>query len=424
MEGLPVSNERFNYFLPESSYEQEEQGLIKMAGDRGVPLSLEQAHIIRKEGDQAFLRLRETFSGDRVDCSDLHAAVTWSGGGGKGKNSIAMGAFLEQKLGGKLAENSHVKMMAGTSVGSFFALGLTRADEDGKPKFSCEEFLETFDEFGPDIFPNGPLTKLKRLLTGRAFGILRPKYSKEPLYAYLKPLVGADKLQDSPIGVMINAVPLEDEKPLEEFSFFPGYPEESSNPECLVWQVAGSSASAPSYFSPEKVKMADGTEKKYSDGGLTDNDLSDNAAAKMQRMFPGKKILIISMGTGEHKIFSQDSTVKKVVSFFANHLGWTGGALYMLGFKGLIDKLMKNDEISSDLLHDQAQWNDNLTVLKLQPPFFTAKQADMANTTPEILKEREVISLLYMAAVNKGGRLDEAVIKPMAAAQETLAATA
>ena len=91
---------------------------------------------------------------------------------GGGIRGIIPGVFLreiEHRTGRPACEL--FDMIAGTSTGGILALGLTRPDADGRPKFCADDLVRLYKDRGRDIFhrPRGHMLRTLRGLIGAKY---------------------------------------------------------------------------------------------------------------------------------------------------------------------------------------------------------------------------------------------------------------
>jgi uncharacterized protein len=208
--------------------------------------------------------------------------LTLDGGGIRGYLSILLLEQLEQARPGFL---SQVDLFAGTSTGSFIALGLAA----GK---STSDIREMYEKNGRAIFQDSLIDNIRDL--GFALGA---KYSNENLQRVLIDQFGDMTLRNLSKRVLIASFDLDcqsqhNEQPrIWKAKFFHNYPGQDSD-ECeRVVDVAMRSSAAPFYFP---------SYQGYVDGFVVANNPSMCAVAQAlkTKVAALDEIVLLSVGTG------------------------------------------------------------------------------------------------------------------------------
>ncbi|BFD46613.1 MAG: hypothetical protein DMENIID0002_12590 [Rickettsia endosymbiont of Sergentomyia squamirostris] len=255
-----------------------------------------------------------------------------SGGGVKGIAELVVLAKIEEITQQPISKLFNI--ISGTSVGGLIAALLTIPKEEGstEPRYSAKEALELFENTAPEIFPQSWFN----------WGIIKHKYSQEPLKKMLEKHLGDNRLDDSLCRLIIPVADLNEGK--NSIKIFDSHDKHS--PHVRIKDVLLATTAAPTYFkavvNKEVVKDYDyaaGKPYAFADGGLGANR---PAATVLQVLKEGlsyheqadimERTMICSINFGK-----AEQTKAQIPSpNFDGALGWL--------INGLIDTLMKNDE--------------------------------------------------------------------------------
>ncbi len=214
------------------------------------------------------------------------------GGGIRGLIPALVLTEIERRTGRRIAEL--VDLVAGTSTGGILACGLTRAGDDGRPRYSADELAGIYVEEGPRIFHRG---LLKRVFSVE--GWLDERYEDDGLERALQRYLGEARLSAAVCDVFVTAYEIHD-----RFAFFFRSARARHDPEYDVTLAAAARATsaAPSYFEPAEVTDVAGR-RTYPliDGGVYAVNPSMCAYADVVRggQLPELE-LMLSLGTGTH----------------------------------------------------------------------------------------------------------------------------
>ncbi|WP_341761598.1 patatin-like phospholipase family protein [Candidatus Tisiphia endosymbiont of Thecophora atra] len=259
-------------------------------------------------------------------------ALCLSGGGVKGIAELVVLAKIEEITQQPISKLFNI--ISGTSVGGLIAALLTIPKEEGstEPRYSAKEALELFENTAPEIFPQSWFN----------WGIIKHKYSQEPLKKMLEKHLGDNRLDDSLCRLIIPVADLNEGK--NSMKIFDSHDQHS--PHVRIKDVLLATTAAPTYFkavvNKEAVKDYDyaaGKPYAFADGGLGANR---PAATVLQILKEGlsyheqadimEHTMICSINFGK----SEQTKAQIPSPNFDGALGWL--------LNGLIDTLMKNDE--------------------------------------------------------------------------------
>jgi patatin-like phospholipase/acyl hydrolase len=214
------------------------------------------------------------------------------GGGIRGLIPALVLAEIERRTGRRIADM--VDLVAGTSTGGILACALTRAGDDGEPRYSAEELAGIYVEEGPRIFHR---SLLKRIFSVE--GWLDERYEDDGLERALERYLGDARLSGALCDVLVTAYEIHD-----RFAFFFRSHRARTDPEYdfPLTHVARATAAAPTYFEPAEVTDVAGS-RTYPliDGGVYAVNPSMCAYADVVRAGQtGGLELMLSLGTGAH----------------------------------------------------------------------------------------------------------------------------
>lgn len=214
---------------------------------------------------------------------------------GGGIRGIIPAVVLEEieRITGK-AVSSLFDLIAGTSTGGILALGLAKPDRDGSPEYSAQNLVGLYESKGGRIFHR---SLLHRIL---AFGGLsKAKYPTAGLEGVLDEYFGDTMLSEALTGLVVPSYDIEYRLPIYFTSFFakerPGYDHK-------MRLVAQSTASAPTYFQPFKLKTTSSAgHLSVIDGGVFANNPTLTAFAEAVGTYDARinDLVIVSLGTGQ-----------------------------------------------------------------------------------------------------------------------------
>lgn len=194
-------------------------------------------------------------------------------------------------------------LITGTSTGGLLAVALTASEDGLKPKYSVTEIEKLYTEQGPRIFP-------QRKGADRFWNSLKswwdPEFSAAGLEQVLQELLGAHRLTDCLVPLLIPAYDLHNNKPL----FFKSRhafqdPEENA---CL-FDVCRATSAGPTYLPAHSFRHA-GRKVTCIDGGVFMNNPALGALAEISRHkdtpfynrpdLKLENVHILSLGTGHY----------------------------------------------------------------------------------------------------------------------------
>jgi hypothetical protein len=232
------------------------------------------------------------------------------GGGVRGALTLSylerIEALLRERAGGSADFRlcDYFDLIGGTSTGSIIATGLALG-------FPVSKLQDLYRTLAASVFEKPKFR----------FGVLVPKFARQPLVDALLEHFGQDTLGSPKLktGLMIMTKRLDTGSPWPLHNnpkgrYFNERPNSAAiaNRHFLLWQVVRASTAAPHYFEPERLQVATDQAGRYVDGAFVDGGVSpsNNPALqllmlatlegyKLQWPLGRDKLLLVSVGTGD-----------------------------------------------------------------------------------------------------------------------------
>lgn len=184
-------------------------------------------------------------------------------------------------------------VMAGTSTGGIITISLNSRIEanGGRPK-KASEVAQFYKTHADKIFPKpGVIQKLKTYVPKVGSSL----YSQVPLAELLRENLGEVWLKD---GVTDLLVPSFDMRQGMAYCFSSGEARNIGSANFKAYEVALATSAAPTYFDSIEIQDERGDERLFSDGGTYANNPTLEAIQRVDQLYPGCDIFVISLGTG------------------------------------------------------------------------------------------------------------------------------
>jgi len=210
------------------------------------------------------------------------------GGGSRGVIALTFLQEIEKRTGKQIHEL--FDLIAGSSTGGIIASCLTIPDENvpTKAKYSAEEVIDVYREFGPNITKFDFFHSVKTL-----FGLIGPKYSAKQIKEETDKIYGKTRLRDLLTPVLFTTYNLNTTEP---------YMIVSTNKECrglLLSDAVLATSAAPTFFPPHEIEIS-GNKGLYIDGALAATNPAVYALIEEGFVPPAPKQFIVSVGTGAY----------------------------------------------------------------------------------------------------------------------------
>jgi uncharacterized protein len=212
------------------------------------------------------------------------------GGGIRGLIPAVVLDRIEERVGRPIADC--FDLIAGTSTGGILAVALTKAGDNGRPRWPAAELIELYESQGPEIFDRSLFQTLSSV-----FAIEDEKYPRANLEAALDHYLGDARLRDALTDLLIAAYETEQRFP---YFFKRRKAREDPDHDFPIAEVAYATSAAPTYFEPLKLETAEPIDY-YSliDGGVYASNPAMCAYAEARRYHPDREVMMVSLGTGE-----------------------------------------------------------------------------------------------------------------------------
>lgn len=204
----------------------------------------------------------------KKESKGLFRILSIDGGGIRGilpgQIMVALEEKIQQKTGDKNARIAdYFDLIAGTSTGGILSCAYTCPGEDGRPKFSAQEAVDIYLEFGNSIFSTPLMQKITSVI-----GLFGPKYPPFVLEKLLKEKLGDAKLSESLSNIIIPSFTLDD----GDTKFFTSSDAKKNKKDYFMWEVARSTSAAPTYFPAASAGNLRDQMKGFIDGGVFANN--------------------------------------------------------------------------------------------------------------------------------------------------------
>jgi len=232
------------------------------------------------------------------------------GGGIYGILPAHVMCYLEEKTGKRATELFDVMM--GTSTGAILNVILNIPNEKGAPKYTAKEALDLYNTEAVDIFYS---PWYHRILTLN--GLIGAKYKTKERYDLLKRYIGGlyfDQLINNVI------VPSYDMKHQEPLLFRNWIIKGGASDNFSVVDLLMGAISFPGFF-PSVVLGRGDQELILTDGALFVDNPSLAALLLAMKMYPNKKYILVSLGTGIPEESKGDEVSSQVVNW--GNLQWS-----------------------------------------------------------------------------------------------------
>lgn len=247
------------------------------------------------------------------------------GGGIRGIIPARVLAAIEERTGVPTAEN--FDLIAGTSTGGILALGLSRPDNEGNPRFTAADLANIYTEHGEEIFNRdqrevtgleariapvrellarivnvpsierfpgiGPLVAPIREVLPHLEGLTDERYSNAGLRWVLGNQFRDATLTDALTRTMVTTYDMQSRKPIFLKSWNP------RDVAVKMSDAALATSAAPTFFEPVQLTIG-GQARTLIDGGIFVNTPTVSAYVEARRIFPDETdFFVLSLGTGE-----------------------------------------------------------------------------------------------------------------------------
>lgn len=212
--------------------------------------------------------------------------------------------YLEEKTGKPATELFDVMM--GTSTGAILNVMLNIPNHEGAPKYTAKEALDLYNKEAVDIFYS---PWYHRILTLN--GLIGAKYKTKERYDLFRKYIGGLYFDSLINNVIVPAYDMKNKNPLL-FRNWIAKDQESEN--FSVVDLLMGAVSFPGFF-PSVVLGSGSKEVILTDGALFVNNPSLAALLLAMKMYPNKKYILVSLGTGTPRETKQDAISSQIVNW-------------------------------------------------------------------------------------------------------------
>lgn len=210
------------------------------------------------------------------------------GGGIRGIVPATMLVELQRRLPRPIVE--YFDVVAGTSTGGLVASAVCAPAPSGGPHYTPQQILEFYVRDGRQIFHRSLGWTVASL-----GGLRRPKYPARGIDAFLVDRFGDTELRHALKPLVLVSYDLTLRAPWV-FSSVLAAEEASRN--YLLRDACRASTAAPTYFPAATVRSLAGDSRELVDGGVCANDPVLAAFVVAERLYPGRPLALVSLGTG------------------------------------------------------------------------------------------------------------------------------
>lgn len=219
---------------------------------------------------------------------DYVLVLSIDGGGVRGLIPATVLQHLEERMGHPIHEI--FDLFVGTSTGGLISLMLNVPDEQGHPKYTITQVVELYKNLSQRIFKRGSIVRGIRSRFN-----LTSKYSTKPYEQLLRQYFGNVTMRQTYKPVVVTSI--------DSLHQVPFYFSTTGGDFGLIgmlrfmWEAARATSAAPVYFKPFYLKSGS---RSYTliDGGVGINNPSIVGVMLAKKLFPDKKVILVSIGTG------------------------------------------------------------------------------------------------------------------------------
>ena len=219
------------------------------------------------------------------------------GGGIRGVIPARLLVEIERLAGGRPLAGLF-DLIAGTSTGGILACGLASGCT------TAAHLLGLYADHGGDIFRRSPWRLLAMLASASG-----PKYGSGPLERALVDILGDRLLSETSTHILIAAYAIELPASARGLAvsgstrapwFFKSWEAaKDARRNFRMTDVCLATSAAPTYFPPAKIANLAGESAAFIDGGVFANNPAACALAEARKLWPGERIVMVSLGTGQ-----------------------------------------------------------------------------------------------------------------------------
>ena len=214
------------------------------------------------------------------------------GGGIRGLIPALYFQWIEESLNDKMVQVGD--LFGGTSVGGIIVSGFC-----SPRNLPAKDLVDLFAKNGNQIFPHGlwqTITTPFRYL-GEVF--FHSRYNPTPLEKLLETYFKDSQLHESTKPLVVTSIQTTNSQVAAQEFFFSSEDAKKNHAENYLFRDIGRATSAATtYFPAAEINSYDTTPRRFIDAGPTINNPSRLAYTQAKKLYPDKKIVVFSFGTG------------------------------------------------------------------------------------------------------------------------------
>lgn len=300
------------------------------------------------------------------------------GGGIRGIIPLKILAYIEKQIN-KQPITHYFDIMSGTSAGGIIVLFLNIPDKGGYVRYSAEDILGIYKQFGKSIFHRSSYQVVRTMN-----GWIGDKYSDETLKSLLGEFMGNMTILDSVKDIVIPAYDIGEEK---NYFFRKIKAATCKNRNFYMRDVARATSAAPTYFKPAEICDVDAARSHIMvDGGISvNNPALSGLVYGFHQYNMNVDYMVVSIGTGTTQGAGKSRLeYSKMNIRNAGKLGWA---------KNIIPLLM--DAVNEVTDYEMKEILPNANYYRLQVNI-EPEHSDLDNASDENIKALEDYSDQYI----------------------------
>lgn len=229
------------------------------------------------------------------------------GGGIRGMLSAEILIYIEDKLkeltGKDIKIGDFFDLIAGTSTGGILTSIYSFPDRHENTKYSARDARDIYLNHGSNIFKKEAWQRVKTV-----FGLFGPKYRPDNLKAALDKYFQVERISRATTNMMLTSVNIKNNS-LHLFKSYHAITNKNDN--VSFTDACLATASAPTLFPPHQIKLPEGEKITLIDGGMALNNPALSAYIEAQKLYPNRKINLLSIGSARQVIDKPYNKVRK-----------------------------------------------------------------------------------------------------------------
>jgi uncharacterized protein len=300
------------------------------------------------------------------------------GGGMRGIIPALVLRELEGLTGKRISELFDV--VVGTSTGALLSAGITVSDPEGKPRYSADDLVSVYENYGSYIFTKG------RGVRQFVHNLSRPMYDPSHFEGILERYFSDALLSECLVELAIPSISFEDHG-MDVFSRREARVNSSRN--YLIKDVVRAATAAPTFFPAARITSLNNERTgHFIDAGISSNNPSLLGFSEAKLLDKDAPVICVSLGTGK-----APASIDPEKATNWGELEW---ALALLDMQGEGQSTFTTDVLSRLLVHNHDilfRFQVNLEEIPPQMDIATAEHTNALKkrTLAEIEKRKQEI---------------------------------